>query len=63
MAAGISPDTAVLLLQAVAINLGFVCNVNGNYHIHPFDAHLRIAIVCMSKVMCFFSTTCYFGSQ
>jgi hypothetical protein len=34
--------------KAVAVNLGFVCNVNGDYH--PFDAHLRSTIVCMNKV-------------
>jgi hypothetical protein len=33
------------------VNLGFVCNPNGQYHIHPFDAHLRIAIVCMNRAV------------
>jgi hypothetical protein len=37
--------------QSVAVNLHFACNSNGDYHIHPLDAHLRIAIICLNRVL------------
>lgn len=37
--------------RAVAVNLLFVCDFTGEYHIYPYDAHLKIAMVCMNKLV------------
>jgi hypothetical protein len=37
--------------KTVAINLHFVCDSHGDYHIHPLDDHLSILQVCFNNVL------------
>jgi len=37
--------------RTVAINLCFVCDSHGDYHIHPLDTHLLILWVCFNNAL------------
>jgi hypothetical protein len=40
--------------QSVVVNLRFVCDSHGDYHIHPLDTHLAIATVCWNFMLHYF---------
>jgi hypothetical protein len=44
-------QSAPILLQScyllMAVNLQFLCNCIGDFHIHPFEVHLKNLILCM----------------
>jgi hypothetical protein len=48
-------EAALILLayfySSVAVNLQFACNFDDIINIHPLNAHLIIAIVCMKHVL------------
>ncbi len=37
--------------KSIAVNLEFVCDVNCDYHIHPLDAHFKMSIICMNRIL------------
>jgi hypothetical protein len=55
-----APIPLLLTYRVVAVNLGYVCDWSGSIHIHPYDAHFKIASNAMSKVLNqFFSPVIY----
>ena len=49
-----APIPLAYCYSPVAVNLQFVCSFDDINHIHPLDAHLTIAIVCMNHVLYIF---------
>jgi len=46
-----APFPLLSCYMPIAVNLQFAADCQGDYHIHPFEAHLKISIVCMKQML------------
>jgi hypothetical protein len=46
-----APFPLLSCYMPIVVNLQFVADCQGDYHIHPFEAHLKISIVCINRML------------